>query len=1165
MAGKPPSHEGDQRVGSSSSEVPPEQPHPGEIQSSAVNPRSPREPSGDGPLAFDHQAGEVLPPASSTDPFGDSRAEAVVEDEAEGPDRSEMETVVIPGRRDSVDVLPADPGTEAAPVFMGEIAAEDGDDLLDMEVEDEIEGLTGEHFLLPHGIGALSLDIQPDRRRAVRHEDDEVVVIEPTGTAQRIRGEIDTWYRTVHQDAWESHPGQSADSVYEPVDFGAPNEYDDVFFDDDAEFDEDDIVTEVAVVGPDGELLRARTTRDLLRDAGDLDEDREIISLSERSLPPDSDAEALTGPSGPEGAGIEEVAAVLEAVARGGPAWETESDSAQDPEAQARLHEIERQVAGAAVPEEDVESRLEPSEPPAVSGEEVAGERSEAARGSLFDVGEDYFQDGETEPEAPPAGPGLFGTDEAPPAFEPEEPTPVSSLTPESPPATVAAVPDGGEDVAPHFPPDRVQGVDQAVEAGARPADEGVESEDTAVPIEEQPTRVGTGPDSVRPVSSGGDEEADDLVLDDSMDLETAETVVARSDAVEPPAARLAPAGGPPLKSVPPPPREERPVPDLPGVSLSVEPPRSTVPGIGPASRGGDLRELLETPLSARSPRKPFQRPDRVKEVSSLRYRVFAGVVGVVLVLAFVATRLDRRVEASRLETQVVEALESGDHRQQVEALALYDALTPDPDRADLETQLLWVLWAREGVLPPDGAPPDPETLDTVTPTSSLPLVVARAERDLYRRDILRGELLIREAIAHDPDPVLWELAGRFALARAVEGDAYLDKAKAEFGEAARRIREEAERPTTASLARIREGLGLASRKDPNKAKAWFQAALDASPSFLPARLHLALISLPADAAPADRVALLKKLLLKHDSELSPRQHSMLLLEQALQYLRMADWKRARESLERARDTDPYDPETAFRLGQLLADLGRTSSALDMLDTAYDLAPFDLRIVATRTDVLLRAALSEEALDMVDALPKAYRDRPLAHLARALIQRDAGQYLGVRSELKAARRARARSFDIRLAEALLTFGKDPKAAVPLLADLENQALDAGRPALLPVLQAYLLVAQTDPRTVSPSWWATQKIPDHPRACLVLAEMALDTGSFDVAEELLEQARKKGDILRVDLLLARILAMDTDRHYRARALLRHIQETCEGGPVCEEARTLLAQLQRSAGE
>ena len=266
----------------------------------------------------------------------------------------------------------------------------------------------------------------------------------------------------------------------------------------------------------------------------------------------------------------------------------------------------------------------------------------------------------------------------------------------------------------------------------------------------------------------------------------------------------------------------------------------------------------------------------------------------------------------------------------------------------------------------------------------------------------------------------------------------------------------------------------------------------------------------------------------------------------------MSTWKKAAAA-------DPSNAVPPYRLGRLLADLGRNSEALEALDAAYGIAPYDLEVVVARTEVLLASGLTEEALAMMNALPNAYRSLPLAHLARALLQKDAGQYLGVRAELAAAQGSVPGSFDIRLAEALLAFGKDPASALPLFEQLQEDAVPAGRPALEPVLEAYRAVAEGASSRLTAGWWLRHPPPDHARACLVLARFAMAHGAYDVAEAYLEHARQFGDMLEVDLLWARVLATDPARQEQAARILRDIEEACEGGPLCDEARDLLGRL------
>lgn len=516
--------------------------------------------------------------------------------------------------------------------------------------------------------------------------------------------------------------------------------------------------------------------------------------------------------------------------------------------------------------------------------------------------------------------------------------------------------------------------------------------------------------------------------------------------------------------------------------------------------------------------------------------------------------------QVANLQEGVLSALERGSHTGMLVALNdLQTGPKESDDVKDLSSALTWMLWGQEGVKLGDSGP-DPKHLDEVQPLSPLPMVVARAERDLLQGDILAGAQRVKEAqVGHEEEPVLALLLGRFALEKASfgaggadEADAYLKKALGLLSAEAHPTFPVAKVAVLQAMARL-QVLQAQGKADP----AVYKPVLDADGAYAWALLEQGVASLDPKLSADDADKALKSLQVSLKDKLSPRQQSWLALTRAQRALTAEKLDAGSLLLQEAARTDASWPDPLVAMGQLMLDQGHIKGALEKLEKAYAIAPLSLKVLPVYASALIEDTRLAAARDIVATLPDAYQELSAVRLIKARLAREVGDFNGAEAQVGAGLKLRPEDFSLQLEQAQILFAQKKPEAAGLVDALTKTADDAGRPAVISWLNAEK-AALTDSASQVKSLSASPDVTA--RALLVLADVTLEKGDAAGAEGLLLKSRAAGDLPQVVLNLARLQGVVPEKREGARNDLQQlVQGRCGDSPICQQGTQLLEQL------
>lgn len=1036
--------------------------------------------------------------------------------------------------------------TSAAPVDVEEM-------IVEADADDDEDG-DAELYLLPNGIGAISLGLPFANRASLSNEDDEVVVIERGDRPQVIRGEVDTWFRGKQDLSWRTGG---------PVALSADPQIGRYGFD-----DEDEVATEVARWTPDGRLESVRRAVQLYGGESELDEDQEIIVPSQTTLPPGT----RVGDPGADrsGGGARILNAIEEAAASGSEGSAVALAESTDAAAYARRSLLEARLAEGGSSDgasQEITGKLDPVGEPertdtgagrtAIRQSPIAPGREEVtsrvARGGADEVTNDL---GRVSADEATRNLGRIGAEEV------------------------------TRDLGRGHPDEKTRDLGRRATFELPTDPGGALQEKTA--------------EAVRPLASEGLAETRILPgssvakLEDELDLEEISAIspiALSSREAEGPVARLAPTPARPLEPSAVRPPSAPPVPELPSLRTTTSSPAGkggaqidAEPGVAvPAPKISS--PMLQQPIpfsrlrttapvvakekaAARPPGKAdgqyFRRPEKMTSTARWPYAVVLAVAVIGALVFNLELRAKRAQELGALRQEMVDALGRGDHASIVAALGRLrtSELRSESDLADLGMEMSWILWADFGVKVGD-VEPDPRALEVVSASSSVPLIAARAERDLWRHDYAAGRAMLQQALAqHADEPVLIDLRGRFELALA-GGDSQLrDAAGNDFRLALDVLAKAGPTTSPASRARIQYDLGRALELEGKPAGEAYQAALAANPGYAWATVRMGIAAVPPEASLESADTALRAILDREKDKLAPRQRGAVYLERARRALRAGSVEKSSDLLADGERADENDSEILFQLGQLRNDIGQGAQAERLLTNAYRIAPTDLRIVNGLVTALLASNQGQAAVQIVNRVPAPFQEEPMARVVKSRLQRESRQLTGAEAQLNAAEQAAPDLFEAKLEHAMLKMAQKSADAASSLEKLASVAPAAGRPGLVPVLKAYQASLTSDR-----GWARAVKSVEvlaggNARALMVLGESTYDHGDPAAAEKLLLAAQKVGDLPRIDLLIARIAAKDPRRKDEALQIARRVQGACGEGPTCDEASHLVETLQQN---
>lgn len=572
-----------------------------------------------------------------------------------------------------------------------------------------------------------------------------------------------------------------------------------------------------------------------------------------------------------------------------------------------------------------------------------------------------------------------------------------------------------------------------------------------------------------------------------------------------------------------------------------------------------------------------FQRPAKLQERNHTPILLAAGITGLLLLGGYLALQSRDSEQAESLGSGAVAALARGSHPGLLVALNELSAGPSDSrEVSDLSTAITWMLWAQEGIKLGEAAP-DPKTLDNVQPGDRLPLVVARAERDLLRGDILAGGQRVKGALpGHELEPVLEILLGRFAVERMRIDPTAKEEAIAHFTRALELMSDEKaqkgapEFPVPKSVALM----GLARlESSPEAAAEAFQKVVEADASSLWAALELGRARIPAGASAAVADAAMRDLFTSLRDKLSPRQQAWIAAERGAIALKSGNLSDGMLRLQDAARVDPSWTQPLVTVANLYLDNGQIKASLERLEKAYALAPLNIDVLPAYVEALVEDTRLAAAREVLGGLPDVYQELAPVRRMKARLAREVSDFHGAEAQAAAGLKLAPDDFALKLEQSHILFAQrfreasadptkgggehDPK---PLIEALIEAAPGAGRPSAIPLLKAeraVLLEGAERSRAVKEAAAAGS---NNARAFLVLAEEALARGDSEAASKLLNNARSAGDLPAVELTLARLDGVVPEKREGAREALRQIvQGRCGDGPVCKEAGKLLDQL------
>lgn len=516
------------------------------------------------------------------------------------------------------------------------------------------------------------------------------------------------------------------------------------------------------------------------------------------------------------------------------------------------------------------------------------------------------------------------------------------------------------------------------------------------------------------------------------------------------------------------------------------------------------------------------------KSQSSVLPKVL-GVVGLVALVGggFFYMRVQQSEKKTALRQGLVSALGSGSYAQIKPALdeVVAAGQAADPDTADLVTEARWVLWANDGI---KTEPLDAAALDAVNTDSPLPLIVARAERDLLRGDLNRGQKFLTQAtsdVKFTKEPVLAELQARFLL-----NDAETDPTEAQSA--------------IDTYITAMETLGKAPADAMPISKAWIEAgyaracmlagnhegavnnykdAAASAPDLGWAAIGSEIAQIAPDADQETADAALVKVLDAHKDKLSPRQTAFIQLERARRDLANMSVDKAIEPLKAAMSADPSYAEPAYQLGQIYLDMGKLSDALAALDAAYQLAPYDMRIVTAKVTTQLMKGDASGAQSVIAQIPEPYNGFRHARVLKARLQRESGAITDAPTLIDETLKSSPGFFEAQLEQALLSRAKNSPDAEKQMRALIPAARTAGRYAYGPVLQAYAATL-TAPKARARAMQEAQAVAEtwqNAQALAILGEAMIASKDVKGAAAVLDEAKKYGDLPQIEKLSAQV--------------------------------------------
>jgi len=514
---------------------------------------------------------------------------------------------------------------------------------------------------------------------------------------------------------------------------------------------------------------------------------------------------------------------------------------------------------------------------------------------------------------------------------------------------------------------------------------------------------------------------------------------------------------------------------------------------------------------------------------SSAMPRILAAV-GIVAVAGggFAYWRIQQHEAKLALIQDVAAALGTGEHDKITPAL---ERLTSSPhgsapEASDVVTQARWVLWGTEGIKV-GGVTPDPAILDAITESSPLSLIVARAERDLMLRDLRRGKKFMEVVLQkHSRQPAMAELKARFALMEAEADAAQSNNAIAEFFPAMESLARPDAEALPMTKGRIAYGYARACELGNNVEGAVnnYKDALASSPEYTWAAIRLEMAQIPFDADLAVAEASLKKLLETKKDGLSPRQQAAIHIERARKALNTYNLSQAIEPLKAAIEADPSASDAYYLLGQIYLDTGKTAQALEQLDKAQQIAPFDMRVATARATTLLARGDVNGAQKIVTEMPEPYSGFREARVLKARIQRESNNITDAVTLVEGVIERNPDYFEGKLELAMLKRAQKSADAEKQFNDLIPVARTAGRHGMAPVLQAYAATLAKAGRPLAlQNAQATAEGEQNALAMAVLGEGMIAAGNKKGAEKLLTQAKGLGDLPLVDQLLQQAIA------------------------------------------
>ena len=514
-------------------------------------------------------------------------------------------------------------------------------------------------------------------------------------------------------------------------------------------------------------------------------------------------------------------------------------------------------------------------------------------------------------------------------------------------------------------------------------------------------------------------------------------------------------------------------------------------------------------------------------------------------------------------------ALASRAHKTMVPALEALRALESDEKEVqDLETALTWVLYAQDGIIPASG-PPKGDELNGVSDRSSVPMVIARAQRDVLLGEIDGGLRFMKQTLdKNNKEPSYAEAYARLALARAEShpGDiALAERAVKGYYDTQMVLDGASEREFPLSKAVVQAGYARANALAGNKEGALnnFIAAAKSDKNYLWAALYRDMASIPpeSDSVAADQT--LKKLLEANKALMSPRQQCAVHVERARWALQGMDFNARAAALKEGAEADSTCAEARIQLGVLQLDLGHVQEALTQFQAARRIAPNDPRLLYGRALAMLDRGDLNALRSMMASLSESDAKSVEARLIRTRIALAEGNIEEARKEVDGAKRWSPDAFEVHHVDALVKAAEgDAKAAAEALNNLIGKARSSGRGALGVVLQAEAAALERNAKKLEAARGPAE-FNENWRALTLIADGMLHVKRPKMgktAEEILRAVVKNSDLPMARIVLADVLSHKKDGKAEALELATKAKSECRSGPMCARIDEILKSLQ-----